>query len=62
MKDLALMNIRKIDRQIEEGVDNEGLKKLRKKLYTYKDKELSFEALHLKHVLLLCIKEMLEEC
>lgn len=62
MKDLALMNIRKIDRQIEEGVDNEELKKLRKKLYKYKDSEISLEAFRLKHLLLTCIQEMLEEC
>ena len=61
MIDKELEQIKKIDKQIEDGLDVEGLKKVRKKLYRFKDGEISIEAWTLKHIILGCIKEMLAE-
>ena len=59
--DKELEAIKKIDNQIENGLDVEGLKKARKKLYRFKDSEISTEAWTLKRIILGCIKEMLAE-
>lgn len=53
--------IKKIDNQIENGLDVKGLKRVRNRLYKFKDGEISIEAWTLKHIILGCIKEMLAE-
>ena len=59
--DKELEKIKQIDKEIEDGLDVEGLKKARKKLYRFKDSEISTEAWTLKRIILGCIKEMLIE-
>ena len=57
--DQELEAIKKIDKQIEEGLDVAGLKRARNRLYKFKDGEISIESWTLKHIILGCIKEML---
>jgi len=59
--DKELEAIKKIDNQIENGLDVKGLKRARNRLYKFKDGEISIEAWKLKHIILGCIKEMLAE-
>jgi hypothetical protein len=61
MIDKELEAIKKIDKQIEDGLDVAGLKRARNRLYKFKDGEISIEAWTLKHIILGCIKEMLTE-
>ena len=50
-----------IDAMIEEGLDVEGLKKARRRLYRLDDEALSIEEHYRKHWMLLCIREILED-
>lgn len=59
--DKELEAIKKIDKQIENGLDVKGLKSARNKLYKFKDVEISIEAWELKTIVLSCINEMLAE-
>ena len=61
MIDTELEQIKKIDKQIEDGLDVAGLKRARNRLYKFKDGEISIEAWTLEHIILGCIKEMLAE-
>jgi hypothetical protein len=49
-----------INKQIEEGLDKEGLLKARKKLYKISDDELNIDEWSLKRTMLACISEFLE--
>lgn len=49
-----------INKQIEEGLDKEGLLKARKKLYRISDDELNVDEWSLKRTMLTCISEFLE--
>lgn len=54
--------LREYDRSIaEDGLSIEELKKLRRKIYRFKDYLLSNEEFYLKHTMLLCIKEMIAD-
>lgn len=59
--DKELEAIKKIDKQIENGLDVKGLKSARNKLYKFKDGDISIEAWKLKTIVLSCINEMLAE-
>lgn len=59
MVDKELEQIKKIDKQIEDGLDVAGLKRVRNRLYKFKDDEISIEAWKLKKIVLSCINEML---
>ena len=50
-----------IDAMIEEGLDVEGLKKVRRRLYRLDDEALSVEEFCRKGWMLLCIREILED-
>ena len=50
-----------IDTMIDDGLDVEGLKKVRRRLYRLDDEGLSIEEHYRKHWMLLCIKEVLED-
>lgn len=59
--DEELEEIKKIDKEIADGLDVNGLKRVRNKLYKFKDADISVEAYIEKHYILKCINEMLEE-
>ena len=54
--------LKEYDRQIaEDGLSIEELKKLRRKIYRFKDYDLTYEEYCLKHTMLICIKEINNE-
>lgn len=54
--------LKEYDRQIaEDGLSIEELKKLRRKIYRFKDYLLSDEEFYLKHTMLICIKEIIAD-
>lgn len=61
MEDKELEAIKKIDKQIEDGLDVAGLKRARNRLYRFKDANISVEAYIEKRYILECINEMLAE-
>ena len=50
-----------IDAMIWEGLDVDGLRKVRRRLYRLDDEGLSIEEFYRKGWMLLCIKEILED-
>ena len=54
--------LKEYDRQIaEDGLSIEELKKLRRKIYRFKDYNLTNEEFYLKHTMLICIKEIIAD-
>lgn len=49
------------DKKIEQGIDVEELKRVRRKIYRFKDYEITNEEFILKHTLLNCIKELIND-
>ena len=49
-----------VDNLIEQGLDIEGLKKVRRRLYRLDNDELSIEEHYRKYLILECIKEFIE--
>lgn len=52
--------LKEYEKQIKDGLDVPELKKIRNKIYRFKDCLITNEEYILKHTLLLCIKEILE--
>ncbi len=60
MKKTATQIMNEIDKQIKDGLDVEGLKKARRRLYRLDEDELSTDESLRKRLLLNCISEFLE--
>lgn len=52
--------LKEYDKQIEDGLDVPELKKIRNRIYRFKDHLITNEEYVLKHTLLQCIKELIE--
>ena len=60
MKKTATQIMNEIDKQIKDGLDVEGLKKARRRLYRLDEDELNTDESLRKRLLLTCISEFLE--